>query len=102
MDTDTRRFVIDTDWGLDDSLALMIGLSKLNIDAITCVSGNVEIDKVVINVSKVLQVCDAKVPIYKGASEPLIRDTNTWPEYHGDDGLGGNPDIMAMEGFKGK
>ena len=102
MDTDSRRFVIDTDCGLDDSLALVIALSKLNIDAITCVAGNVEISKVVVNVSKVLQVCDVKIPIYRGASEPIIRDINVCPEYHGDDGLGENPDIIAMEGFKGK
>ena len=63
QENNSRHFVIDTDWGLDDSLAIIIALARLKVDAVTCVSGNVEIDKVVVNVSKVLQVWDVKIPI---------------------------------------
>ena len=54
--------MIDVDTGVDDAHALMLALSSPNIDvvAITCVAGNVDIDKVTLNTLKVLKVCNRK------------------------------------------
>jgi inosine-uridine nucleoside N-ribohydrolase len=94
-----RRFVVDTDWGVDDSVALIVALSNLKVDAITAVAGNVEVDLVVKNVSKVLQACDVRVPIYKGVSQPMLKPLRTAKQFHGQDGLGDNKEIMEMEGY---
>lgn len=80
-------------------MALLIALSHLQVDAITAVAGNVEVDKVVKNVAKVLEVCDKKIPIYKGASAPIIKQLKTATRFHGEDGLADHPDIMEMEGY---
>ena len=54
-----RKVVIDVDTGIDDAQAIMLALSCPDIDvlAITCVAGNVDISKVCLNTLKVLTVC---------------------------------------------
>ena len=52
--------MIDVDTGVDDAEAIMLALSCPDIEvmAITCVAGNVDIDKVCLNTLKVLKVCE--------------------------------------------
>ena len=56
----SRKIMIDVDTGVDDAQAIMLALSSPDIEvvAITCVAGNVEIEKVCLNTLKVLKVCD--------------------------------------------
>ena len=56
----SRKFIIDVDTGVDDAQAIMLALSRPDIDviAITCVAGNVEIEKVCLNTLKVLKICN--------------------------------------------
>ena len=71
-----RKFIIDCDTGVDDAYAIMLALSRKDVDvvAITCVNGNTALDQVAVNVMKVLEVCQrSDVPVYKGAPKPLIR-----------------------------
>lgn len=75
-------------------MALLVALKFLNIDAITAVAGNVEVDQVVINISKCLEVCEIKVPIYRGVEGPLIQELHTAKPFHGEDGLGDHPDVQ--------
>lgn len=83
-----RRFIIDTDAGIDDAVAIMLALcSNLEIVAITTVSGNTNEDNVYRNVKEVLRVCQKTVPIYRGAKRPLVNPALYCPEYHGEDGL---------------
>ena len=58
--------LIDTDAGLDDTLAIFMALRahrdpKINfrIIGITCVAGNTELDNVTVNVSTVLEMMHA-------------------------------------------
>lgn len=92
-----RKVIIDTDCGLDDAMAIMLALAEPEVEvlAITCVFGNTKVDKVVVNVSRVLDSCDRKVKIYKGCCDPLLGDyTFEGPEdYHGEDGFGDVPDL---------
>ena len=79
MASSKEKVIIDTDCGVDDAQALMIALSKefsdrVEVVGITCCSGNVGLDKVVVNVLKVLTVTNRlDVPVYKGANKPLLR-----------------------------
>lgn len=68
------KLVIDCDAGIDDAQAIMIALSQeVDILGITCTFGNVDVDQVIKNVFKVLEVCGrTDIPVYKGAYQPLL------------------------------
>jgi len=83
--------IIDTDAGVDDAQAIMLALTTpgVTVEAITTVTGNVHVSKVVPNVCLVLDVMKKDVPVYRGADRPLL-DDRWFPEegFHGTDGLG--------------
>ena len=83
------KLIIDTDGGVDDAFALIFALESYDVLGITCVSGNIFVDRVCNNVGVVLDLCDKKVPFYKGAENFILSDWKQ-PEYlgHGLDGLG--------------
>ncbi len=85
------RLIIDTDAGVDDAQALMLALAHpdVTIEAITTLTGNTHIDNVVPNVLCVLAVMGAEgVPVYRGATRPLVEPWDDAEEWHGADGLG--------------
>ncbi|HUV15440.1 MAG TPA: nucleoside hydrolase [Pelolinea sp.] len=86
-----RNIIIDCDTGMDDALALLLALRspEFNVLGITCVNGNVTLDKVVINTLKVVEHSGKSVPVYAGAVLPLLPEkSQNAPEIHGTDGLG--------------
>ncbi|XP_057335852.1 inosine-uridine preferring nucleoside hydrolase-like isoform X1 [Microplitis mediator] len=94
-----KKVIVDCDGGYDDavSLILMINAHKkksIDLKAITCVTGNTDIDNVVKNVSRILDACDSKdIPVYRGADSSLISIESlavkaTEVRYHGHDGFG--------------
>jgi purine nucleosidase len=91
------RLIIDTDAGVDDAQALMLALRHpdVTVEAITTVSGNVHLNKVVPNVLTVLDVMGAAVPVYRGAAQPLMPNGLHAEDVHGGDGLGDWPDRPA-------
>ena len=87
-----RRIVLDVDTGTDDALAILCALRHpdLEVLGISCVSGNVTVDQVVINTCKVLDAADAaEIPVGAGAAQPLIERARRAGGFHGLDGLGG-------------
>lgn len=91
----SRKIIIDVDTGVDDAQAIMLALSRSDIEvlAITCVAGNVHvnIDQVCLNTLKVLKVCKRlDIPVYKGAAGALTSDGSSGGRSlgHGSDGLG--------------
>ena len=99
-----RKVIIDCDTGMDDALALLLALRSPGLDilGITCVNGNVTLDKVVINTLKVVEHSGKSVPVYAGAKLPLIPEkSQNAPEIHGKDGLGNlnfpAPSIQAVD-----
>ncbi|HKU50661.1 MAG TPA: nucleoside hydrolase [Nitrososphaera sp.] len=81
------------DPGIDDAVALLLALNspKLEIAAITTVSGNVGVRKVTRNALRLVQSMSSPVPVYMGASRPagLGSGRPTRAEsIHGRDGLG--------------
>ena len=86
-----RKVIIDCDTGIDDALALLLALRSPELDVlgITCVNGNVTLDKVVINTLKVVDHSGKEVPVFSGASDPLLPEkSENAPHIHGTDGLG--------------
>ncbi|RMG87906.1 MAG: nucleoside hydrolase [Chloroflexi bacterium] len=88
--TTKTKLIVDTDTGIDDAQALMMALAhpQAEIAAITMVSGNVHLDLVTGNVARVLDVCGADVPFYRGMAGPLIGEHVDAADIHEDDGLG--------------
>lgn len=56
-----QKIIIDCDTGVDDAQAIMMALSRPDVDVIgiTCVNGNVDIENVCRNTLRVLKICDA-------------------------------------------
>ncbi|MEM2896943.1 MAG: nucleoside hydrolase [Candidatus Bathyarchaeia archaeon] len=86
-----KRLIIDTDCGIDDAIAIMMALSRKDYEilGITTVSGNVDVDKVTRNVLRLLSYLGRKeIPVFKGATKPLVQDLITGELFHGETGLG--------------
>ncbi|ALX48480.1 nucleoside hydrolase [Lentibacillus amyloliquefaciens] len=88
-----KRVILDCDPGHDDAISIILAASKispLNIEAITTVAGNVEVEK---NTLNALRVCDiaglTDVPVAQGASKPLLKKMEIAEEIHGETGLEG-------------
>ncbi|MGH2585886.1 MAG: nucleoside hydrolase [Dehalococcoidia bacterium] len=82
---------MDTDPGVDDGVALTLALrsSEVHVEAITVVQGNAGLVHNVRNARLVAEICGADVPVYAGATRPLLRPTPhraVW--IHGKDGFG--------------
>jgi purine nucleosidase len=85
------RVVLDTDPGIDDSLAILLALASSEIDlaAVGVTGGNCSLADGVRNALNVLAVAGrADLPVCAGVGLPLIRPPFTAPETHGDSGLG--------------
>ncbi|MBN2305916.1 MAG: nucleoside hydrolase [Anaerolineae bacterium] len=85
------RLIIDTDAGVDDAQAILMALAYpgVTVEAITTLTGNVHVDKVIPNVFTILDITGRDVPVYRGTAHPLL--PGFWkPEerVHGTDGLG--------------
>ena len=93
--------VLDVDTGLDDSLALLLAARSPALDllGVTCVTGNVTVDKVVGNTLKVLAVAGrGDLPVAIGRDKPLLEKVVSAAYVHGEDGLGGlNASLPAPE-----
>jgi purine nucleosidase len=88
------RLVIDTDAGVDDAEAIMMALRHpaAQVEAITTLTGNCHVDKVVPNVLTVLDMMNVgPIPVYRGAERPLVSEWFPESEFHGKDGLGDAP-----------
>jgi inosine-uridine nucleoside N-ribohydrolase len=90
-----ERIILDCDPGVDDSIAILLGLAspdKLKIDAITIVMGNHnDLDLLANNACLLLQMCNmsSDIPVIKGASKPLAY------AYHGHSGI----EVHAQNGI---
>lgn len=86
----TRSFIVDTDCGVDDAIALLMALSFSDVElaAITTVAGNTSVENVTRNVCLALDVAGRNAPVYRGCSRPLIGELPGIGGLMGSDGLG--------------
>jgi len=83
--------ILDVDTGVDDALALALGVRSNRVDllAVTTVAGNVDIGRATANTLAVLDWLGATaIPVHQGASHPLVRAHEDASFVHGTDGLG--------------
>jgi inosine-uridine nucleoside N-ribohydrolase len=87
------RIIIDTDPGQDDAVAILLALAereRLDLVGITTVAGNVPLPLTTINALRVVELAGRDdVPVFPGASQPLLRELRTAEFVCGDDGLAG-------------
>jgi len=90
---ETHDLIIDTDPGADDVVALLLALAspdELNVLAITTVAGNVRLDRTSRNARLAREWAGREeVPVYAGASKPLVRTPIYAENMHGKEGLPG-------------
>jgi len=85
-----RKVLIDCDPGIDDAVALLLAIrsGRLDIKAITTVSGNLTADRCSINARRVLELVGRPaIPVTRGPMSPLVRPFPADPFSHGSDGL---------------
>lgn len=85
--------IFDTDPSPDDAVAFLAALAspqELQVLAITTVAGNVGVELTAKNALKALELAErTEIPVYAGASAPLIRPLVTAEHVHGRTGFDG-------------
>jgi len=87
----TTRVILDTDPGIDDSLAILLAVASPEVElaAVTVTSGNCPMADGVRNARNVLALAGRPdIPVCGGVALPLIRPLYTAPETHGETGIG--------------
>jgi purine nucleosidase len=86
-----RRVLLDTDPGIDDALAILLGLASPEIDlaALAVVHGNCTLQEAVVNALSLAELGGAPgLPVAVGCDRPLLRPRFTAHDTHGMSGLG--------------
>src|SRR5262245_55070748 len=87
----TKRILIDTDPGIDDSLAILLALAspELSVEGLSIVHGNCSLEQATHNGLSILELaCASHIPVAKGCELPLVQPSLLAPETHGNTGLG--------------
>lgn len=88
----TRKIIIDTDPGVDDTMAIFFALKSPELDVIglTTIFGNVHTSLATTNALRLLEIAGrADIPVAHGADHPLATPfAGPVPYVHGDDGQG--------------
>ena len=88
----SHKVIIDTDPGIDDTMAIAYAIAHPDIDllGLTTIFGNVSVTEATENALKLLDFFEHHADVAKGEPVPLSIEPNT-PSYHvhGSNGLGG-------------
>jgi purine nucleosidase len=81
--------LIDTDPGVDDALAIMMAHAHADVLGLSIAAGNVGLSHTVRNARTLVDLVDAKTPVFAGCPTPLVRLPEEDAAFvHGRDGLG--------------
>ena len=86
------NLLIDTDPGHDDAIAIMTLLAvpeTIHIVGISTVAGNQTIEKVTVNMLKIIELTKSRIPVASGSAGPLTRNLETGAHAHGSTGMDG-------------
>ncbi len=86
-----KRILIDTDPGIDDSLAILLAVAspELSLEGLSVVHGNCSLHQATINALSILELANAShVPVAAGCELPLVQPSLLAAETHGNTGLG--------------
>ena len=87
----TKRIILDTDPGIDDSLAILLALAspEIALEGLSVVHGNSSAEQGTVNALSVLELAQAShIPVYQGCELPLVQPSLLAPETHGEQGIG--------------
>ena len=86
--SEKRKVILDCDPGHDDAISIILAASsdRIQIEGITTVAGNVEVEKTTLNALKVCDLLGLDVPVARGAEQPLVKTREFAPDIHGDSG----------------
>lgn len=100
-----KKVIIDCDPGYDDAAAIILAARspELELLGITCVAGNVDVEKTSTNALKLCGLAGIRtVPVVKGMRQPLVGELLTASHIHGESGIGGvelpETDLMLHPG----
>lgn len=82
--------IVDTDTASDDAQALVLAVrsSRVTVEAVTVVAGNVGFDEQVANALYTLELAGSDAPVYPGPRRPLAKTHEPATAVHGPTGLG--------------
>jgi len=82
--------IIDCDPGHDDAVALLLAFASPELDVlgVTVTHGNVAHEHTLRNALTVREIAGVTVPVYAGATRPLVREPVYAAHVHGESGLG--------------
>ena len=87
-----EKVIIDTDPGIDDSMAIFYALNSPEIEllALTTIFGNSSTEICTTNALRLLEIAGrSDIPVYKGAEKPIQSERRGSPDFvHGPDGQG--------------
>lgn len=87
-----QKIIIDTDPGVDDTIAIVtaLGSKELDVLGIVSVGGNVPATLTQNNARGIVAMSGRlDIPVYAGTSKPLKRDLVTAADVHGENGVNG-------------
>ena len=86
-----KHIILDSDPGIDDSLAILLALAspEIVLDGVSTIHGNASTKQTTRNALAILELAQAShVPVFKGCDLPLVKESLLSPETHGNSGLG--------------
>ena len=87
-----RKIIIDTDPGIDDSMAIFYALNSPEIEllGLTTIFGNASTEICTTNALRLLEIAGrTDIPVYRGAEKPISSELRGSPDFvHGPDGQG--------------
>ncbi|MBD3305532.1 hypothetical protein GF339_04060 [candidate division KSB3 bacterium] len=88
-----KKVILDCDPGYDDAVAIALAARspELDVVGITCVAGNVEVEKTALNALKICTLAGLDVPVAKGMAQPLFAELLMATQVHGQSGLDNVP-----------
>ncbi len=82
-------YIIDCDPGHDDAVALLFAAKSLSLHGITTVFGNSNVTNTTRNALALLNTAGLKIPVARGARQPLKGSIRSAEHIHGKSGLDG-------------
>lgn len=98
-ETSREKWIVDTDPGLDDMMAISYLMAKPHVDILMMgtTDGNVGLEIVTNNIKKVLKLSKKSIPVYKGSPSPIIKTFSNLNGYYYADGLGEIEEIQKYD-----
>jgi inosine-uridine nucleoside N-ribohydrolase len=94
-----EKWIIDTDPGCDDMMAIIYLMNQPNVDIlmIGTIDGNVPLHHTTSNMKKILKWSGKSLPIHQGSPHPILKTYENIESYHYCDGLGEIDEIMKFD-----